>query len=231
MRPAVSRFVFFAILYVIWIGYLAYLVIGLPTSTNGLSPILSRPQILVSDLDVVGTIDSTAAPVSSLDCLYGNSSAGSQAQAASATSIAMSPLDGPLSQAVIAVLSIPSAEAHKVQVQEVLFPTKDPPVKAGQIIFVSNFADCRTPGRKPGERPRPLPDKLGDLGPCLLPLRVTKNGDTWEVVPLPPSPGFVTTEFNPHLANPFQAPRIYPADAETRQQYREINKVDEPDRR
>jgi hypothetical protein len=229
MRPAVSRFVFFAILYAIWIGYLAYLVVGLPTWTNGLSPILSRPQILVSDFDVVGTIDSTPGPATPLDCFYGQSPAGDRAQAASATSLFLAPLDGPFSNAV--ALSWSSDDAHKVNVQEVLFPTKNPPVKEGQVIFVTNFADCRTPGKKPGERPTPLPSQLGRLGPCLLPLRTTTNGRTWEVVPLPPSPGFVTSEFNPRLPNPFQAPRIYPFDAETRKQYEEIDKADEPDRR
>jgi hypothetical protein len=107
----------------------------------------------------------------------------------------------------------------------------DPPVKEGQVLFVTNFADCRIPGKKPGERPKPLPARLSDLGPCLLPLRTVTNGRTWEVVPLPPSPGFVTSEFNPRSPNPFQAPRFYSADAETRQQYREIGKTDEPDRR
>jgi hypothetical protein len=228
MRPAVSRFVFFAIFYALWIGYLAYLVIGLPTWTNGLSPILSRPQILVSDLDVVGTIDNAAAPVSSLECLYGQSPTGDRAQAASAATLFLAPLDGPFSHAV--ALSWFSVDAHKVNIQEVLFPTENPSLKDGQVLFVTNFADCRTPGKKPGERPKPLPTQLSELGPCLLPLRPTGNG-TWEVVPLPPSPGFVTSEFNPRLPNPFQAPRIYPADAETRQQYKEIDKAQEPDRR
>jgi hypothetical protein len=228
MRPAVSRFVCFAILYAIWIGYLAYLVIGLPKWANGLSPILSRPQILVSDLDVVGTIDNPAKSVTPLDCYYGQSPAGDRAQAASATTLIMAPLDGPFSNA--AALSWSSVDAHKLNIQEVLFPTKNPSVKEGQVLFVTNFADCRTPGKKPGERPKPLPAQLSELGPCLLPLRPTANG-TWDVVPLPPSPGFVTSEFSPRLPNPFQAPRIYPADAETRQQYKEIDKAEEPDRR
>ncbi len=228
MRPAVSRFVFFAVLYIIWIGYLAYLVIGLPTSTNGLSPILSRPQILVSDLDVVGTIDDPPVPVTPLDSYYTQSPAGNRPQAASAATLFLAQLDGPFSIPV--ALSCTSIDAHKVNIQEVLFPTKNPPVKEGQVIFVTNFGDCRTPGRKPGERPKPLPTQLSGLGTCLLPLRTFTNGNTWKVVPLPPSPGFVTSEFNPRLPNPFQAPRIYPADAETRQQYKEIDKADEPDR-
>jgi hypothetical protein len=229
MRPAVSRFVFFAILYAIWIGYLAYLVVGLPTSPNGLSPILSRPQILVSDLDVVGTIDDPVLPVSPLDCYYGQSPAGDRAQAASAANLVLAPLDSPFSMAI--ALSWDSVDAHKVHALEVLFPAKNPPVQPGQVIFVTNFADCRTPGKKPGQRPTPLPSQLGGLGSCLLPLRTKTNGRTWEVVPLPPSPGFVTTEFNPRAPNPFQAPRIYTADAETRQQYKEVDKATEPDRR
>jgi hypothetical protein len=216
MRPAVSRFVFFAILYAIWIGYLAYLVVGLPTWTNGLSPILSRPQILVSNLDVVGTIDDTFPPVVTLEYYFGPSPAGQETAAAIATGFVTSPLDGPFS----GLVALSYDPVWRVHVQEVLFPKHDAPVKPGQIIFVSNFAYCRTPGRKPGERPTPLPTQLGGLGPCLLPLRATNGGKTWEVVPLPPSPGFA-----------FQAPRIYPFDAETHKQYMEIDKADKPDRR
>jgi hypothetical protein len=56
MRPVVLRFVAVAVLFALWIAYLGYLVWTLPQSPNGLPHILSRPQFLVSNLDVVGDI-------------------------------------------------------------------------------------------------------------------------------------------------------------------------------
>jgi len=51
MRPAVARLVFFAVLFVGWLGYLFYLVqLGKPI-------VLSRPQFLVSQFDVIGTVE------------------------------------------------------------------------------------------------------------------------------------------------------------------------------
>jgi hypothetical protein len=51
MRPAVARLVLFAVLFVIWLGYLFYLVqLGKPI-------VLSRPQFLVSQFDVIATAE------------------------------------------------------------------------------------------------------------------------------------------------------------------------------
>ncbi len=63
MKPVVWRFVVMAALFVGWLGYLCYLVLALPKSPNGLPPVLSRPQFLVSDLDVVGDIEDEAGAV------------------------------------------------------------------------------------------------------------------------------------------------------------------------
>ena len=71
-----------AVLFAAWMGYLAYLVYALPAKTNSptvdklrppptnLTPVLSRPQFLVSDLDVVGTIDVAAGTVTVEEVLY-----------------------------------------------------------------------------------------------------------------------------------------------------------------
>ncbi len=51
MRPAVARLALFAVLFVGWLGYLFYLVLlGKPV-------VLSRPQFLVSQFDVIATAE------------------------------------------------------------------------------------------------------------------------------------------------------------------------------
>ena len=57
MTPQKTRLLLAATLFAAWIGYLLYLVVTLPRSPNELPIVLSRPQILVSRSDVVGTID------------------------------------------------------------------------------------------------------------------------------------------------------------------------------
>ncbi len=53
MRPAVARLAFFSVLFVIWLGYLFYL------KQMGKPIVLSRPQFLVSQYDVIATIVDT----------------------------------------------------------------------------------------------------------------------------------------------------------------------------
>ena len=71
-----------ATLFAAWMGYLGYLVYALPAPTSSptvdslrpaptrLTPVLSRPQFLVSNLDVVGTVDVAAGTVTVEEVLY-----------------------------------------------------------------------------------------------------------------------------------------------------------------
>ena len=109
MKPAVGRVMLTAALFVGWLGYLGYLVVCRPHTPEGLRgafegrPLaLSRPQFLVSMLDVKARVDN---------------------------------IDG-----------------NKVVVEEVLFPSANPPVKAGETIRVANIDKCR-----------PLPSPLDSL--------------------------------------------------------------------
>jgi hypothetical protein len=70
MRPVVLRFVAVAVLFALWIAYLGYLFATLPKSPNDLPPVLSRPQFLVSDFDVVGTIEDKDGTVKVSEVLY-----------------------------------------------------------------------------------------------------------------------------------------------------------------
>jgi len=181
MKPVVLRFVALAVLFAAWILYLVYLAWPYlpftPKPTNPLPTVLSRPQFLVSSLDVVGEIE----------------------EEERAAGLALGP-------AFLATLP-------NVKIIRVLYPPNSP-LQPDATIRVTNFGECRIPAGKADQPPAPLPSGLSALGPCLLPLRSRDGGLTWEVVPLPPSPGFAGTEW----------PRIYPADAETLAQYRQIGK-------
>jgi hypothetical protein len=59
-----------AALFAAWVGYLGYLVYALPRSPNDLPIVLSRPQFLVSELDVVGVIEDKGGEVTVREVLY-----------------------------------------------------------------------------------------------------------------------------------------------------------------
>jgi hypothetical protein len=56
-KPAVWPAIVTGLLFVGWIGYLAYLVLELQSGPGGTPMVLSRPQFLVSELDVVTELD------------------------------------------------------------------------------------------------------------------------------------------------------------------------------
>ena len=83
MRPAVVRLLVAALLFAGWVGYLVYLVV----TTAPL--VLSRPQILVSDLDVVAEVKSTSAkdPVKIVTVLYPDSEKGLEGKEITVTNL------------------------------------------------------------------------------------------------------------------------------------------------
>jgi hypothetical protein len=168
-----------------------------PKPTNPLPTVLSRPQFLVSSLDVVGEIEDEERPADPL-----------------AAGLALGP-----------AFAVTLPKVHRVKIDQVLYPPNSP-LQPGATIGVTNFRECRIPSSKPDQPPAPLPEKLSSLGQVLLPLRPLNDGLTWEVVPLPPAPGFspvVPTAPSPGF-NRFMDYRIYPADPETLAQYRQIGK-------
>jgi hypothetical protein len=64
LKPATLRLVLAAGLFAVWIGYLAYLAVtaGTQPITRKGPIVLSRPQFLVSDLDVIAQIDEVKEP-------------------------------------------------------------------------------------------------------------------------------------------------------------------------
>jgi hypothetical protein len=76
MKPAVVRLLVAALLFAGWLGYLIYLVATTPRTPAGTPLVLSRPQILVSDLDVVGEVQGPDQPVKVVTVLYPESEKG-----------------------------------------------------------------------------------------------------------------------------------------------------------
>lgn len=78
MKPAMGRLLVTAALFVVWLGYLGYLVLCRPHTPGGLRgafegrPLtLSRPQVLVSAVDVIAQInDETGEDVTVKEVLY-----------------------------------------------------------------------------------------------------------------------------------------------------------------
>jgi hypothetical protein len=57
MKPAVGRLILTVALFAGWLGYLGYLVVCRPHTPDGRPLTLSRPQFLVSMLDVIAQVD------------------------------------------------------------------------------------------------------------------------------------------------------------------------------
>jgi hypothetical protein len=79
VRPGVGRLLLTALLFVGWLGYLGYLVATRPLTVDdfrqrfwdgGQPLVLSRPQLLVSDLDVIAHVDDPTKPVVVREVLY-----------------------------------------------------------------------------------------------------------------------------------------------------------------
>jgi hypothetical protein len=59
LNPAALRLAAVAVVFIGWIAYLVYLVVTLPHTRTGAPLVLSRPQILVSEVDVIAQVDDT----------------------------------------------------------------------------------------------------------------------------------------------------------------------------
>ena len=68
MKPALLRLVITTLLFTGWIGYLSYLVLAQRVSEGSI--VLSRPQLLVSDLDVVASVPDLDGRVQVTQVLY-----------------------------------------------------------------------------------------------------------------------------------------------------------------
>jgi hypothetical protein len=87
MRPAVVRLLVAALLFAGWLGYLIYLVATLPRTPAGTPLVLSRPQILVSDLDVVAEVKGLKDPIKIVEVLYPASEKGLEGKEITVTNL------------------------------------------------------------------------------------------------------------------------------------------------
>jgi hypothetical protein len=70
MKPAAGRLLLMVLLFAGWLGYLAYLAFSRPLTADGQPLVLSRPQLLEADLDVVARVDDPARPVVVKEVLF-----------------------------------------------------------------------------------------------------------------------------------------------------------------
>lgn len=70
MTPAVFRLLLAAVLFVAWLGYLGYLIATRPVTAAGAPLVLSRPQIMTSEIDIVAEIDDLNGQVTVRQVLY-----------------------------------------------------------------------------------------------------------------------------------------------------------------
>jgi hypothetical protein len=70
MKPAVGRLLLLVVLFGGWLAYLGYLVYTRPHTAGGQPLVLSRPQFLVSTLDVIAFVDDPAKCVRIVKVLY-----------------------------------------------------------------------------------------------------------------------------------------------------------------
>ena len=70
MNLLVGRLVLTAALFLGWLGYLGYLVWTRPLTASNTPLVLSRPQIMVSRIDIVADISNTLQPVVVKEILY-----------------------------------------------------------------------------------------------------------------------------------------------------------------
>jgi hypothetical protein len=70
MKPAAGRLLLTAVLFLGWLCYLGYLVYSRPRTPDGQPLVLSRPQLLVSTLDVVARVEKPDKSVKIVKVLY-----------------------------------------------------------------------------------------------------------------------------------------------------------------
>jgi len=59
LHPAAVRLILVTLLFTCWMGYLIYLAATRPLMSDGVPLVLSRPQFLVSELDVIAEVNGT----------------------------------------------------------------------------------------------------------------------------------------------------------------------------
>ena len=103
-------------------------------------------------------------------------------------------------------------------VNDVLWPADKKEEWRGKKIVIKNIAECQTWSAAAREW-RTAPPPEGQR--VLLPLVPAKGGDAFDVVPIPPSPGYQPPDPRRGGAGP---PRVYPADPRVLDQYNSIPK-------
>jgi hypothetical protein len=88
MKPAVFRLILTATLFLAWMAYLGFQVVTRPQTATGAPLVLSRPQILASQMDVVAEVpDQAGEEVTIVKVLYPENTALKEGDAIQVTNI------------------------------------------------------------------------------------------------------------------------------------------------
>lgn len=216
MNPPAFRLTLCVALFGLWMGYLAYLVTTRPQTPQGTPLVVSGPQILASELDVVARVETVDATKDETEVTVGRVLSGSGVKEGDKIVVtglarcrASSRFDG-VAKGALALTPEGLARVSKADRPD----DKDDPNEPRRLHV--SFADGRS-ASFPAVDVVVNPDWVGE-GDYLLPLRPTRLGGEaqpgrYEVVPVPPSPGFE----RPLL-------RAYPATAEALAQYAKVRK-------
>jgi hypothetical protein len=199
LTPAVLRLVVTALLFLGWIGYLGYLVLTLPTGPHKEPLLLSRPQFLLSELDVVARVDSLTGPVVVEQVVY---PAGGPAQS--------------LVGATIVVTNLRECRPLPLHFEEQRMP--DDFTGPGRYILALRPTAVMPAARTFGLLASPQPNSL--LAVAGTPWPELEQAGVYEVVPTPASPGFPPRGAGRRVG----PPRIYPATPQTLAQLRHVPK-------
>jgi hypothetical protein len=203
LRPAdFRRQLFWAVvtgsLFFGWVGYLVFVVWSLPHGPNGGPVVLSRPQFLISDMNVRAQVDSPEKPVTIIEVVYpAEDNAALQGKQILVTNLKdCHPLPSGNSQDEKSPL-----DDFRGPGQYIL------PLRSHSISLLPAVGLMAQPWSA-------LPllvaqDRLKNLTPGLV---------LYEVAPTPPSPGY------PRTARRTGPPRIYPDIEATRAQLKQIQK-------
>lgn len=181
-----------------WIGYLIYLVQNLPP-TNAGPVVLSRPQFLISNLDVVAQIDGLNDPVTIVEVFHPEEEK---------------------ARWIGKKIYVRNLDRCRPTVfrsnEESLLDFRGP----GQYILPLRPTGAHPLIRSIGFLATPWAG-LGQLSEGLRLKDVISSPVTFDVAPTPPSPGYPRTGFANQRVGP---PRIYPAIPATRSQLHAIQK-------
>lgn len=199
-RPAVVRAILMGLLFLGWLGYLAYLVWE-ASSWSGTQPIvLSHPQCLLADLIVIGRLDEPGQTITVEEVLVPDAE---PVQRLRGQKIKVFNIED--ARCAIAGRRPGELALKPPEPDRYVFPLRSYGVSTPQLLYATRFFGMLA-----------LPHSLRSFLPTVFPW-LERPEIVYEVMPVPPSPGY------PHRAR-VGTPRIYPVTPKIRAQVQALSR-------